>query len=313
MAARPSKTVAPSQKLTIIDQQLPSTEIPHFSAQADKTITWDAMGLCIEACGDQDGDAVQVSRCTGSANQLWNFVPQGAGRQNQIRLDGSNKCIDVNDERRDLNGPSVELRDCSDTATETWDFEEAIPLPMQETSPWRHVVLSVTAMASLGLLSLAAILKQGQQRTRSTDIARGSALLSGDEGGVCLSTLLNGRQGSVPLTLKFTPAVMAVGPAPAEDGEPVDQAPVKDGQLKASDDQDSDKQIAVMSVTLEKPDADEQKVCWGGLNVAAPAPTADTIDFNNLAQYDQQQLELLYIDVLWAYYQNNKQLLTDEH
>ena len=60
----PNRAEDASQNLAIWDQpdKMPTSHIPHFTMKPDKTISWDAAGLCIEAGSDESGYAVCVNR-----------------------------------------------------------------------------------------------------------------------------------------------------------------------------------------------------------------------------------------------------------
>jgi hypothetical protein len=79
-------------------------EMPQFSAESNKAITW--AGWCMEA----DAGVVRVNHCNDGWAQKWNRVIDNRGHE-KIQLLGTNKCLDVADNAH------VELRECSDTAT----------------------------------------------------------------------------------------------------------------------------------------------------------------------------------------------------
>jgi len=138
-------------------RKLDSNGVSQFTLKADNTVSWDVMGLCIEANGNGYGDGVCINRCTGKPNQLWDFLPAGKN-QIQIQLKNTDKCMSTaNYIEGGLNEVPVELRDCVEKGGGLWTFDKPVIFSTQAPSrrsefpsSWRHVAVRFSAFAAVG-------------------------------------------------------------------------------------------------------------------------------------------------------------------
>jgi ferredoxin--NADP+ reductase len=181
------------QKLVISSatEQLSPSRIPYFSAKPDQTISWDDNDWCLEAEGNQRGSSVRVNQCTGEATQKWNWIPNGQG-SNMLQLKDTMMCLDVRD-GHGLNGAPIELRDCQNSVTETWKFEDVMPLPGSSERPASgNVFTYLLSLAAVGALSVGAWIWRGQYKM--------AAARSLDSDGVALTApVAASRSGDVSM------------------------------------------------------------------------------------------------------------------
>lgn len=74
------------------------------------------LAICLTAASNNDGAAVTIQSCTGSAAQKWTFAGNG-----QVTVYG-NKCLDVTD-GKNADGTKMQIWTCStNNPNQKWDY-----------------------------------------------------------------------------------------------------------------------------------------------------------------------------------------------
>jgi hypothetical protein len=204
------------------------SEIPHFSVNPDKTITWE--GLCLEASGHQVGEMINAHHCTRQPSQLWNVLTSGSEYQKMIQLQNTNMCIAYNGKRSGLI-PFV-LQECALSVSDTWKFKAGgLPQSTSDlsehpaTSTIRHVMISSLLLAVLGalvgILHLRSMLRRTQKDIGAVTKSQSGLPWGLDEGGVSMVSPL--------ASPNKIPVVMALGPEDGEE-EPIDYSVLEVGR-----------------------------------------------------------------------------------